>query len=477
MGRIQKIIVWTLTAMWLATAGMPGSAQAISIGKEKELADEFMKVVRKRYELIEDPFLVSYINDLGNRLVSQFPPQPFAYQFYVINGNVYNAFAGPGGHVFINSGLIAAMETEDELAGILMHEISHVVCRHISQRIERSTKIGMASLAGMVAGIFLGGGGDLGKAVSVGSLAAGQSAQLKYSRKDEMEADQLGLKYLSQLGYSAEGLLAVLKKIRAKTWFGSDQMPSYLSTHPAVEDRIAYIDGWLSTHPKDRGKALVHSERFERVRVRLAALYGDAELSVQRFQALSRKYPNRPLAHYGFGLALARTSRDVDAVDEFQTALSLDPSAHYVLSDLGRSYYSIGQYNDAVDVLQRAVAADPDDTDARFYLGRIDLSLGNYAGAVDHLERVMDRAPHYPQAASFLGEAYGKMGRLGPAHFYLGLYYKDQNSLRNAVFHMKRALEHLTDPVRSEKARAVLKEMEDEERKGPEGGAGPGRKP
>lgn len=477
MGRIQKIIVWMLAALWLATVATPGAARAISIGKEKELADEFMKVVRKRYELIEDPFLVSYINELGNRLVAQFPPQPFAYHFYVINANVYNAFAGPGGHVFINSGLIAAMETEDELAGILMHEISHVVSRHISQRIERSTKIGMASMAGMVAGIFLGGGGDLGKAVSVGSLAAGQSAQLKYSRKDEMEADQLGLKYLGQIGYSAEGLLAILKKIRAKTWFGSDQMPSYLSTHPAVEERIAYIDGWLSTHPKDRGKAQVHSARFERVRVRLGSLYGDAELSVRRFQALARNHSNRPLAHYGYGLALARTSRYVDAIDEFQTALALDPAAHYVLSDLGRSYYGIGQYKEAVDVLQRAVAADPDDIDARFYLGRIDLSLGNYAGAVGHLERVMDRTPHYPQAASFLGEAYGKMGRLGPAHYYLGLYYKDQNSVRNAVFHMKRALEHLTDPVRSEKARALLKEMEAEERKGPEGKGGQGKRP
>lgn len=437
----------------------PGVAWGISIGKEKELAEEFLKVVNEKFELIKDPVVVAYVNEVGHRVVALLPAQPFQYHFYVIHENVYNAFAGPGGHVFINSGLIEAMATESELAGILTHEICHVMRRHISERIDRSTKISLASLAGMVAGVFLGGGSQLGSAVTVGSMAAGQSAQLKYSRDDEMEADQMGLKYLDQLGYGPEGLLTVLKKIRAKQWFGSDMVPSYLSTHPAVEDRILYIDGWQATHPMARQRGQGDSQRFERVRIRLAALYGDAEIALKRFAALAEQMPNRALVRYGYGLILARNSRYSEAISEFTAVMALDPSARYALSALGQSQYSLGDYSAAISTLTMAVQANSGDVDAWFHLGRTWILRGDYAKAVDSLERVLDQDPQYPQVAAFLGEAYGKMERLGPAHFYLGLHHKEQNHFRIATFHFKRALEHLSDPAKREKAEAMLKEM------------------
>ena len=96
---------------------------------------EFMRVVLEHFELIEDPFIVNYVNKIGNKIILALPPQPFNYRFYIIKEDTYNAFASPAGNIFINSGLFEAMENEEELAGILAHEIAHVVCRHISQRI------------------------------------------------------------------------------------------------------------------------------------------------------------------------------------------------------------------------------------------------------------------------------------------------------------------------------------------------------
>ncbi|MBI9086201.1 MAG: M48 family metalloprotease [Desulfobacterales bacterium] len=474
---LKKLSAVVLITVWVTGMVFPGVALGISIGKEKELAEEFLKIVNEKFKLIKDPFLVAYVNEVGNRVVALLPAQPFDYHFYVIHENVYNAFAGPGGHVFINSGLIEAMETEGELAGILTHEICHVMRRHISDRIDRSTKINLASLAGMVAGVFLGGGSQIGSAVTVGSMAAGQSAQLKYSRDDEMEADQMGLKYLDQLGYGPEGLLTVLKKIRAKQWYGSDMVPSYLSTHPAVEDRILYIDGWQATHPLDRKIGERDSRRFERARIRLAALYGDAELSLKRFAALAEQTPNRALIRYGYGLILARNSRYSAAISEFTAVKTLDPSAGYVLSALGQSQYALGQYAAAISTLTSAVRESPDDPDAWFHLGRTWILLGDYAKAVDSLERVLDLYSQYPQAAAFLGEAYGKMEQLGPAHFYLGLHHKEQNNFRIATFHLKRALELLRDPIKREKAEAMLKEMDDEGRWGKTGPSRSGKAP
>jgi predicted Zn-dependent protease len=195
---------------------------------------------------------------VGQRILAVVPPQPFEYQFHVLREDVYNAFATPAGHIFFNSGLFAALDSEEELAGIIGHEIAHVVCRHISDRIESSKKIGMATLAGMVAGVLLGAGGAAAaaSAVTVGSVAAGQTAALAYSRDNEMQADQLGLGYLTQAGYSGEGLLTSLKKIRSKQWYGSEQIPTYMTTHPASEARMSYIDNWLhQNRSKKRPKA------------------------------------------------------------------------------------------------------------------------------------------------------------------------------------------------------------------------------
>ncbi|MGD9277375.1 MAG: M48 family metalloprotease, partial [Desulfobacterales bacterium] len=158
------------------------------------MSREVMKVIMKHYELINDPLIANYINQMGQKIVSALPPQPFNYHFYVIKNDEYNAFATPAGHVFINSGLLEAMENEEELAGILSHEIAHVVCRHISQKIERAQKIGIATLAGVAAGILLGVGGSMAaaNALTIGSTAAGQSLELSYSREDEFQADQIG---------------------------------------------------------------------------------------------------------------------------------------------------------------------------------------------------------------------------------------------------------------------------------------------
>ena len=114
----------------------------ITIQEERELSKEFMEVVKAQFPLIDDPTILDYVNQVGKRILAVVPPQPFEYQFHVLREDVFNAFATPAGHIFLNSGLFAALDSEEELAGIIGHEIAHVVCRHISDRIESSKKIG-----------------------------------------------------------------------------------------------------------------------------------------------------------------------------------------------------------------------------------------------------------------------------------------------------------------------------------------------
>ncbi len=242
---IRKFIY--LWIAFLLLFSQPGSrvASGLTVNDEEKMARSFLKVIYNYYEIIEDPVVADYVSKIGNRIVAGLDKPLFNYHFYVIKTDPYNAFAIPAGYIFINSGLLMAMEDEDELAGILAHEIAHVNARHISQKIEMSKKIGWARMAGMAAGILMGvagGGGEATQAVTRGSAAAAQTAELSYSRENEIQADQLGLNYLADAGYSGEGLLKVLKKMRSKQWFDSKQVPTYLMTHPAVDDRIAYLD-------------------------------------------------------------------------------------------------------------------------------------------------------------------------------------------------------------------------------------------
>ena len=443
-----------------AGAFVPKAALSITAAEEEELSKEFMKVVLKNIKFVEDPAIVNYVNKIGKKIVSILPPQPFNYGFYVIQGDEDNAFATPAGHIFIYSGLIAAMDNEEELAGILGHEIAHVLCRHISQKIDRSKKISIATLAGIAAGIFLGSGGagEIGSAVAVGSMAAGQSMTLAYSRKDERQADQIGLRYLSKAGYSGYGLLTMLRKIRSKHWFGSKQIPTYLTTHPAPEDRLSYIATWLEKNKK-KLPPKTDSAEFIKVNTRLVALYSDETVALRKFKSAVTKNPKNSMANYGYGIVLARIGNRKDAAVYIKKALEREAFNSEFLVALGRIYFLDGQYEKAFTILESAVSIAPDDPEGLFYLGRTQMELGRLKDAESMLRTLTKKNPDYKPGFYFLGNTYGKQGKLADAHYTLGLYYTKKREHRNAVVQFEKALEKTKDPGKKKEIKDLLKKV------------------
>ena len=438
---------------------LAGSAAGITIQEEETLGQEFMKYASRQYRTIQDPAITRYINRIGRQLLAQLPSQPFQYRFFVIQQDVYNAFAGPAGNIFINSGLIEAMDNEDELAGILAHEITHVKARHISQRIERSSRMQWATLAGMVAGIFLGigGSGEVGNALSIGSMAAGQSASLAYSREDEMQADELGINTLTVAGYSGAGMMTMLKKIRDKQWFGSSDVPSYLMTHPAVDDRLAYLDTWIQGHPEAL-KLMTNRDNSEflRVRTRLIAAYSNPASALRRMKASIKKYPDDPIINHGYGIALARNDQPKEGLIYVKKALETNPFDATMLKDLGEIAFMGGQYETALKALEGSKGIDPNDFETFFLLGRTRLELGEYAQAADALKESLEKQPNSIQTLYYLGEAYGKDGRMGDAHYYLGRYYHERGDFKTAAFHLRQVIKYSNDPLQKAEAEEML---------------------
>jgi len=455
---VRNFILICSTLIVVAGIGLPKGASAITVQEEKELSREFMKVVLAHYKLIKDPLVVNYVNEVGQKILSFLPPQPFSYHFYVIKEDTYNAFASPAGHIFVNSGLIEAMDDEEELAGILSHEIAHVVCRHISQKLERAKKINIVTLAGLVAGVFLGAGGSaVANAVTAGSVAAGQSMALAYSREDERQADQIGLGLLLKAGYSGKGMLPVLKELRGKRWFGTEQIPTYVQTHPGVEERMAYIDTWLEEH-KTTTKT-IDPYPFERAHTKLVALYGDEKTVFQTFKSAVENHPGSPLAHYGYGLVLERKGDRKEAAEQLKTALEKKAFDPFILKDLGLIYFFDGRYQEAFNILQGAAGIASNDPEIRFYLGRTQAALGHLEAATATFETLIEKKYDDPRVFYALGETYGKLEELGYAHYYLGIYYYKKNDFKNATFHLKRALDKMDDPDKKSDIENMLKEI------------------
>lgn len=204
-----------------------------------KLGQEAAAEAEKKLELINDPELGAYIARVGEGLAAAIPPEfqrpEFRYSFKVVNAKEINAFALPGGPMYVNTGMIAAAKSEDEMAGVMAHEISHVALRHGTAQVTKSEKYSVLSgILGMGGSII---GGPLGQAAQMGSQGVGVYL-LKYSREYETEADLLGARIMAAAGYDPRELANMFQTIESQGGGGG----GWFSDHPSAKDRYAKIN-------------------------------------------------------------------------------------------------------------------------------------------------------------------------------------------------------------------------------------------
>ena len=339
----------------------PYNTFAITIPEEKKLGNEYMQLMVNRGVILHDPIAEKMIRIVGNSIVKPLPVQPFHFDFYMVDDGSFNAFATPAANIFVHWGLIAALDTMDELAGILAHEIGHAVGRHVSQSIDRSKLVAAGSLAGIVAGILVGvagGDSDASQALTIGSMAAGQSAMLSYTRENETEADQKAVMFLEKTGYSPRGILDSLEKIRQADYQGIESVPDYFKTHPGTGSRIAHLSGLLAdyTPPPDKPEPPENLD-YQMVKYRVIGLYADPDDYIPKLEVKIGATPGNMALHYGLGLLYGRTTRIDQGIDQLNKALAQNPFEPMILLELGRLYIRNTEYTRAIAILD-SVADD-----------------------------------------------------------------------------------------------------------------------
>ncbi len=456
----KNIFILLLSASLFSLHLFPGECRAfpLSIDEEKILGQKFLVSIRKYYNFVDDDFANDYINDLGHYLIRPLATKHFPYRFYIINNHSLNAFAGPGGHVFIFLGLIDIMDKPDELAAVICHEIGHVSARHLADRIEQNQKIGLATMAGMLAGVFI--GGKTGHAVISGTIAAGIQAQLHYSRNDERQADMLGFKYLDMAGFDPYGIITVLNKMQKGQWLGAESIPPYLLTHPGGPERISNIEVMLSgyTRKSERERTDEFRKLFPFLKTVLKAKYLESHEAEKLFHIELNKYPDSTLALFGLGIVWKERSEYLKSIDYFLKALKGKPESLLILRNLGETYQLKGQDEDAIVILERALKIDNQDRPTLFLMAISYQNLGEYPKATHLLEKLGSMKPVKDGVFYSLGVSYGKQDRLALAHYNFGIYFKRLKKMQEARFHFQKA-EALSrsDPILKRKIRKAAK--------------------
>ena len=393
-----------------------------TIKDEKELGDKFNVLIRSRLPLVQDTEVVGYVKGIVERLSRTMPPQPFPFTVSVIRHNAVNAFATPGGYIFVHTGLILAMDNESEVAGVIAHEMAHVTQRHIARQIENSQLVSILSVLGALAGAFLGGQGA--PAAMVGSMAAGQAAMLNYSRNDEREADQVGMNYLSGAGYPAQGMVGAFEILSRKQWLVGSDIPSYLSTHPGLTERVKDMGIRVSRLSSDKQSVKDENARFLRVQALIRAKYSDPEPATQAF-ARQMNSSEKCIALMGMGILASRRNQINAATDYFDKALVCAPNDEVVIREAGIYHYTKGNRAKGGELLQRAVNMNSNDTMALFYHARNLSDLGRRAEAIENARRVVRQVPEDSEVHELLARLYGSDRQLFLANLhmaYSGLY-------------------------------------------------------
>ncbi|MDO9530046.1 MAG: M48 family metalloprotease [Syntrophales bacterium] len=452
--KIKNILILSLILVTLFQAAH--SYASFTIEDEKKLGKEFYEKLEKNNVLLKNEKVNDYIIKLGNKILEQSKRAPFDFRFSVIKSPAINAFATPGGYVYVNRGLINLVENESQLAGVLAHEIAHVNARHIADTIEKSKKVSIATLAAILAGAFLGGGGQGSAAAAAFSMATATTLNLKYSREHEEEADRLGMSYMVSAGYNGMGMPDFLKIMR-RYQFYSNSVPSYFLTHPGTGERISYLDGLLQFKYTQHGAESIIGGLG---RIQTLLMFGERNLdtTLKHFQNLLKKNPDNTDALYGLAVTQVRLGLTGESFKNFDKALKLSPDDEDVLKDFGISYFKIGKTSDAIAVLTKAYALDENDADVLLYLGRSYEAAGDYKTSLNLYRKLNEKDPDNINAYYYLAMAYGKANEQGDSHYNFGIYFKKKKTLKSALFHFKAALKYF--PKYSEKGREIQKEIE-----------------
>lgn len=395
-----------------AATGLPdiGTAgvSAMSIEREARFGQAFIRFARANQPVIDDPVLNEYVTDLGLKLLSQADAVRFPFQFLLINDDTINASAFLGGVVQLHTGLFLYAENESELASVIAHEITHVTQRHIARYLEaqsRSTPLTIAGLVGSVALAVV--SPQAGMAALQTTLGLKMQSAINYTRDNELEADRIGLRLLSNAGFDPNAMGTFFQKLADKYQFASAPPPMLL-THPLPTSRIAEARSRAQDYPKKNNPASLDFQMAKaRVMVRFQRNAGN---ELHRFFEQEAKQTNGAwqvdAARYGQALALLNINKEDLAQPILNDLARRHGNNIFILDALTDLDNAQDKHQAAINRLQQAQQQLPNNQVVVINLADSMIQAGRHAEAITLLDTYLRRNPENLLAWELIAQAH-----------------------------------------------------------------------
>ncbi|MCC7509503.1 MAG: M48 family metalloprotease [Planctomycetes bacterium] len=372
---------------------------------EKQLGDENVQpILAELGGLYPDRATQEYVNRVGQKVVeagrtrlkgeAQFPDWEF--NFYVVNTSMINAFALPGGHVFVTRGIMQRLKDESELAGLLGHEVTHVFGRHGTERMSEATLV-------MLGLMLVASTGDEMEGVALIGLVGYQLLSLSYSRDNEKESDTFGMRFAARAGYHPDGIINVMRMLEQVTQEHGGGGPEFLSSHPDPGNRVDYLSRQQKNEYKGDGQYLRNEGEYNNALVDMRAAQPAYDLADRGDALAGEALQSKDAA--------VRKQKLEQALDLYTQAVN-QRSDHAVLHvNVAQALYYLGRYDEAEQSSRKALALDGNGFWPSFMGGAVALRRSDWAVSASRLEHALALVPGSPSGMYLLAQAYDGAGR------------------------------------------------------------------
>ncbi|MEW6445180.1 MAG: M48 family metalloprotease [Pseudomonadota bacterium] len=433
----------------------------ITLAEEQAMGEGFMQALKRQATLIDHPLLSHYIQSLGDRLAGASGWTAYPFDFSIIRDDSINAFAAPGGHISLFSGLILRTDNENELAGVMAHEMAHVTQRHIARMIVGGSSMSLTALAALAAAILVGGSNPDAAAAAVNLGVAGAiQQQINFTRDHEYEADRIGIQILSGAQFDPRGMVSFFEKLARQEGDGFYVHNELLRTHPVTTHRIAEA---ASRAQAARPSKVFNPPDYAYAKATLAALLETQPLAAS--QRLSRQ-SSMPADRYQEALLLSRAGRVKEASEMLDGLFRKAEDNPWIATALAETYRQRNMDDKAAALLRRQLDLYPGHPVITMLLGQAWLNSSQADDAERAYRLLRDAVRDHPRHAPLLSafaEAAGRTGRASEQHESMGLYFILERRLPDARAELETARAYASqDTVARQRINALIDRVETE---------------
>lgn len=461
---LTPITPLTAQSILLPDIGDPSSVY-FGADDEQKLGLEIMRKLRDRGAVLDDVQLTQYLNSIGQSIVIYADQNGAPYTFFMVRDSSINAFALPHNFIGINAGLLLATQREDELAGVVAHEIAHVSQRHIVRAIADMKRLSLPMAAAMLAGAALAasGSGAAGQAAMVGSMAASAQHQISFTRANEQEADRIGMQFLAKAGFDPKGMTDFFAKLeRLSSGEARNQIPEMLLTHPRPESRAADTQDRIpmplvrQTGPRDR-------QAYELAKARTRVLVTeDTHTLIRELETRLTQgdFTDETAERYAYALALRQAGRYDDAQQQVARLLRTNPDRLAFRIEAAEIALAKGDRARAWQLFEDAGRLYPDDFTLAMHYGSALTTQGDPRRAMQLLQPHLRRHPNDLRLYAAYAQAAQRAGDRAATYATMAEYYYLNGELLAAVDQLEAGLRNPgLSPNQEAQLRARLKKF------------------